>query len=145
MSCAKLFISSSLSCSSSRRKRSSNKVVFTSDMVHILPDYPKESPDVSQIALLAFYIQHPQGLSDSVVKKEVLKAIVESDPSSIGGSVGGTILSVQPLIPTTETTKESSDEESKPLNAIIIGASVGGFVSLVIIFALLLRFTTSNR
>lgn len=48
-------------------------------MVHILPGYPKSSPDDSQRALLAFYIQHPQGFSEAAIKKNALKAIVESD------------------------------------------------------------------
>ena len=120
-------------------------MIFTSDMVHILPDYPKQSPSDPQIALLAFYIQHPQGFSDSAIKRDVLKAIVESDTSSIGGSVGGTILSVQPLISTTEPTEES-DEEPKSKNAIIIGASVGGAILILIVVAIvLLRFKGRKR
>ena len=106
-------------------------------MVHILPDYPKQSPSDSQISLLAFYLQHPQGFSDSAIKKDVLKAIVESDTSSIGGSVNATILSVQPLISTTETT-DKSDEESKSKLPIIIGASVGGAILIVILIAIVL-------
>ena len=129
---------------SSRRRRSSNNVVFTSDLVHILPDYPKQSPSDSEIALLAFYIQYPQGFSDSAVKKDVLKAIVESDTSSIGGSVGGTILSVESLFSTTETTEES-DEEPKSKHAIIIGASVGGAILIVILIGIVLRCKGRKR
>ena len=129
---------------SSRRRRSSDNVVFTSDTVHILPDYPKQSPDNPQIALLAFYIQQPQGFPNAAIKKEVLKAIVESDASRIGGSVGGTILSVQPLISTTETTKES-DEEPKSKSAIIIGVSVAFVISIVILVAFVLRLNRMKR
>ena len=89
---------------SSRRKRSSE--VFTIDMVHILPGYPKESTDNPSITLLAFYLKLPKGFSDDIVNNDVLKAIVESEAKSIEKSVGGTIISVQPLIPTTETTEE---------------------------------------
>jgi len=112
-------------------------------MVHIFPGYPKESTDNPSITLLAFYLQLPQGFSDKIVQKDVLKAIVESYQPSIGESVGGTILSVQPLIPTTETTE--SDEEPKPMNAIIIGASVGGVIFGVILIALLFRFKKRRR
>lgn len=119
-------------------------MVFTSDTVHILPDYPKQSPDDPQIALLAFYIQQPQGFSNAAIKKEVLKAIVESDTSRIEESVGGTILSVQPLISTTETTNES-DEEPKSKNAIIIGVSVVFVILIVILVALVLRFNGMKR
>jgi len=118
---------------------------FTMDMVHIFPGYPKRSTDNPSITLLAFYLQLPQGFSDNIVKKDVLKAIVESDEPSIGGSVGGTILGVQPLISTTETTEES-DKEPKPMNAIVVGASVGGVILVVVVLiALLFRFKRRKR
>ena len=130
---------------SSRRKRSSEKTEFTSDMVHILPGYPKKSTDNPSIALLAFYLQLPQGLSDDIdiVDKDVLKSIVESQKTSIERSVGGTIVSVQPLIATTETTEES-DDESNPQITIIVGASVGAVI-LVVLIALLFRFKKKKR
>ena len=113
-------------------------------MVHILPGYPKPSPDDPEIALLAFYIQHPQGFSDAAITKDALKAIVESNEQSIVGSVGVTILRVQPLISTTETTEES-DEESNPQNAIIIGVCVGGVILIVIIASLVLLLKRTKR
>ena len=114
-------------------------------MVHIFPGYPKRSTAIPSITLLAFYLQLPQGFSNNIVDKEVVKAIVESDESNIGKSVNGTITSVQPLISTTETTEES-DEEPKPMNAIIIGASVGGVIlGIVILIALLYRFKGRKR
>ena len=118
--------------------------MFTSNTVHILPDYPKQSPDDPQIALLAFYIQQPQGYWNAAIKKEVLKAIVESDASSIEGLVGGTILSVQPLISTTETTKES-DEGTNSKNTIIKGVSVVFVIFILILVALVLRFNGMKR
>ena len=110
-------------------------MVFTSDMVHILPGYPKKSPGDPTITLLAIYLQLPQGSSDDTVSKEVLKAIVESDMSSIGSSIGGTNLRVQ-----SSSTREGNGnvderkEESKPMSA-IIGASVGDGLLLVIVVA----------
>ena len=118
--------------------------MFTSDTVHILPDYPKQLSDDPQIALLAFYIQQPQGYWNAAIKKEVLKAIVESDASSIEGLVGGTILSVQPLISTTETTKES-DEEPNSKNTIIIGVSAVFVISILFLVALVLRSNGMER
>lgn len=129
---------------SSRRKRSSDKIEFASDMVNILPGYPKKSTDNSSITLLAFYLQLPQGFSDDIVDKDVLKAIVESKVQSIEGSLGGTIVSIQPLIVTTETT-EKGDKESKPQNAVIIGASVGVAILVVVMIALLFRFKRRKR
>ena len=113
-------------------------------MVHIFPGYPKESTDDPSITLLAFFLQLPQEFSDNIVNKDVLKAIVESDESSIGGSMGGTITGVRPFKSTTETT-EKSHEEPKSKNAIFIGASVGGVILVVVIVILLLRFKKKKR
>ena len=127
-----------------RRKRSSDKIIFTREMVHILPGYPKESTDNSSIALLAFNLQFPQEFSDDVVDKYVLKAIVESNVQSIGESVGGTISSVRTLISTAET-RERSDDEPRSKNAIIIGICVGGVILLVIVVAIFLHFKRRKR
>ena len=113
-------------------------------MVHIFPGYPKESTENPSIALLAFYLQLPQGFSDNVVNKDVLKAIVESDKSNIEELVGGTIIGVQPYISTTETTQDS-DEKPKSKNSIFIGASVGCIVMVVILVILVLRFNRKKR
>ena len=140
---------------SSRRTWSSNNMVltsnmvFTSDMVHILPDYPKKSPDDSAITLLAFYLQHRQGSSDNIVDKDGPTAIVRSDMSSLEKSIGGTILRIQSLSSTRPTKKRNGndderDEESKP-TSVIIGASVGCVLLLVIIVAQVLAGKKSNR
>ena len=113
-------------------------------MVHILSGYPKKSTDNPSITLLAFYLQLPQGFSADIVDRDVLKAIVESKAPSIERLVGGTIVSVQPLITTTETTVES-DEESNPQNAVIVGASVGVVILVAVIIALLLLFKRRKR
>ncbi|XP_078343190.1 uncharacterized protein LOC144628942 isoform X1 [Oculina patagonica] len=118
-------------------------MVFSRDKVHILPGYPKQLAVDPLVALLAFYLQFPQGLSDNIVRKEVVKAILESDVSSIEESMNGTIISVQSLVSTTDPT-EKSDEESKPTTAIIIGACVGGVLLLVIIIALVLACKRSR-
>ncbi|KAL9958176.1 hypothetical protein ACROYT_G035153 [Oculina patagonica] len=129
---------------SSRGKRSSNNLVFSRDRVHILPGYPKQLSDDPLIALLACYLQFPQAVSDDIVRKDVLIAIIESDVSSIEVSINGTILSVQPLFSSTKTT-EKSDEESKPANAIIIGVCVGVLLLVIIIVAVVLACKRSNR
>ena len=120
-----------------RRKRSSDNLIFTSDMVHILPGYPKNSSDDPRITLVAFYLLLPQGISDDIVHKDLLQAIVESDVSSIEKLIGGTILSVQPLFTNTATTIVESDEELAP-TIVIIGASVCIALLMVIICALVL-------
>ncbi|KAL9960491.1 hypothetical protein ACROYT_G033959 [Oculina patagonica] len=117
---------------SSRRKRSSNNLVFSKNMVHILPEYPKQLSKDPLIAQLAFYLKSPQRLSDDTVRKNVLQAIVKSDVSSIGRSMNGTIMSVKALFSTKDPTAKS-DEKSKSMTAIIIGACVGGALLLVVV------------
>ena len=129
---------------SPRRKRSSDNIVFTSDRIHILPGYPKESTDNPLITLLALYLQFPQESPDDIVDKDFLKAILQSNKQSIGESVGGTISSVQPLVSTTETT-EKSDEEPKSNHAIIIGVCVGGVILVAILVTVFLHFKRRKR
>ena len=112
-----------------------------------------QSPEDDRTALLAFYLQLPEGFSENVVPKDVLVDIVNSNMSSIGRSMNGTILSVQSLIissPDTfqgEQTDEESDEGSKPKNATsaIIGASIGGVLFFLIIVALVLIFKKNQN
>ncbi|XP_078343354.1 P-selectin-like [Oculina patagonica] len=128
---------------SSRGKRSSNNLIFSKDRVHILPGYPKQLSEDPLIAQLAFYLQFPQAVSDDIVLKDVLIAIMESNVSSIAVSINGTILSVRPLFSKTQTTEES-DEESKPTTAIIIGVCVGVLLLVIIIVAVVLACKRSN-
>ena len=145
---------------SSRRRRASQNMVFTGDMVHILPGYPMQSPDDPQITLLAFYLQMPKGMSDSVVHKDALKAIVKSNMSSIEETMESTILSVVPLPSTTETSEptlkrgtdafkgeeeneESDDSESKSTKT-IIGASIGGVLFVLVIIAVVVGYKKTN-
>ena len=121
-------------------------MTFTPDMVHILPRYPKESPDDPEITLLAFYLSLPQGVSGGiVVNKDVLQDIVKSDMSGIGQSMDSTIDSVEPVETTPDKIQqnnedEKEDKESKP-TSLIIGASVGGivFIALVAIFIMVCK------
>lgn len=107
-----------------------------------------QSPEDTRIALLAFYLQLPEEFPDNVVSKDVLIDIVNSNMSSIGGSMNGTILSVKSLLTTTpatfngEQTDDETGEKSEPKNATsaIIGASVGGVLFLIVIVLIILTF-----
>ena len=93
-------------------------MTFSNNMVHILSGYPMQSPDDPDVALLAFYLSFPHGLSNSaVVNKDVLKDIVKIEKSTIGGTIGGTIVSVDPLPSTT-----------KQLEMSTIGGTIGGTI-----------------
>ena len=124
-------------------------MVFSGNMVHIIDGYPVQSPENDHIALLAFYLQLPDGFSENVVPKDALIDIVNSNMSIIGGSMNGTILSVKSLLTSTPDTfkdeqkDEESDEESQPAKSAtcaIIGASIGGVLFFLIIVALILTF-----
>lgn len=119
--------------------RPPHNTVFTSDMVNILPGYPKKSPDNPAKTLLAFYLNLPQASSDDIVNKDVLKAIVESDLASLEASISGTILRVRSLSPTGEENWNGgeSDEQPKPMSA-ILGASVGNGLLFIIVGAIVL-------
>ena len=127
-----------------RQRRSSENVRFTVDMVHILPGYPKQSAETPGVVLLAFYLSLPRGISESsIVSERVLHDIVISRKENIQESIGGEILSVNRLPSATERVK-GNDGKSKPTN-VIIGASVGGGVLLIIIAAVLIGCKKSNR
>lgn len=123
-------------------------MAFSGNMVHIMPGYPMQSPEDTRIALLAFYLQLPEGFPDNVVSKDVLIDIVNSNMSSIGRSMNGTILSVKSLLTTTpatfngEQTDDETGEKSETKNATsaIIGASVGGVLFLIVIVLIILTF-----
>jgi len=125
-------------------------MTFSNNMVHILPGYPMQSPDDPDVALLAFYLSFPHGLSNSaVVNKDVLKDIVKIEKSTIGGTIGGTIVSVDTLPSTTKQLEDKNesdrnDDKSNP-NPIIIFASLGGVSFVVVIAALLLGCKRINR
>ena len=128
-------------------------MIFSANMVHINPGYPKQSPQDNLTALLAFSLQLPEGFPENVVPKDVLIDIVNSNMSSIGGSMNGTILSVQSLVTSSpdafqgEQTDDESGEGSKPKNSTsaIIGASIGGVLFFLIIVAIVLTFKKNQH
>ena len=133
-----------------RRRRMSLDVKFTADMVQILPGYPKQSDDSAGVILLAFYLSLPRGISESsVVPQTVLSKIVMDHKENIQTSIGGEILSADPLPSDTEELNggevdKENDGLSKPLN-VIIGASLGGGLLLIIIAAALIGCKKAGR
>ena len=123
-------------------------MTFSREMVHILPGYPKQSPNDPEDAMLAFYLSLPEGLSKTtVVNKDVLMDIVKSDKASIGGSLNSTIVSVDPVPSSSQKLEDgnkNNENESKPAVA-IIGASVGGVLFIVLIAVLFVGCKRSNR
>ena len=112
-------------------------------MVQILPGYPKRSDDSPGIILLAFYLRLPRGIFESsIVPEKVLSKIVMDHKENIQTSIGGEILSADPLSSDTEQLndrKSAKENDGKlKLRKVIIGASVGGGGLLLIIIAAIL-------
>ena len=119
-------------------------------MVQILPGYPKRSDDSPEIILLALYLRLPRGIFESsFVPETVLSKIVMDHKENIQTSIGGEILSADPLSSDIEQLNDrKSDKENdgklKPPK-VIIGASVGGGVLLIIIAAILIGCKKTGR
>ena len=114
-------------------------------MVQILPGYPKQSDDSPGVILLAFYLSLPQGISESsIVPETVLSKIVMDHKENIQTSIGGEILSADPLPENDGESDKENDGQSKPLN-VIIGASLGGGLLLIIIAAALIGCKKAGR
>ena len=119
-------------------------------MVQILPGYPKRSDDSPEIILLALYLRLPRGIFESnIVPETVLSKIVMDHKENIQTSIGGEILSADPLPSDTEELNggevdKENDGQSKPLN-VIIGASLGGGLLLIIIAAALIGCKKAGR
>ena len=72
-------------------------MVFSHIMVHILPGYPKQSPEDPKVILVAFFLSLlPKVSQGTVVPKDILTVIVKSNISSIGRSMDSSIASVEP-------------------------------------------------
>ena len=119
-------------------------------MVQILPGYSKRSDDSPGIILLAFYLRLPRGIFESsIVPEKVSSKIVMDHKENIQTSIGGEILSADPLPSDTEQLNDGeSDKEnggqSKPPN-VIIGVSLGGGLLLIIIAAALIGCKKAGR
>ncbi|PFX28263.1 Transmembrane protease serine 5 [Stylophora pistillata] len=135
------------SCQTSRRRRrSSESMVFSEDMVHIVPGYPKQSPDNLKITLLAFYLHLPGNIGDNFVSEDVLKRIVKSDMKSIEGSMGVRITTVQSM-PSTQSEndeEDKKDDEKSTSIFVILGAALGALLLLGIIISVAFCIKTTR-
>ena len=113
---------------------------FSADMVQIVPGYPMPSPVDPNITLLAFYLQLPGGVRDSLVSEDVLKNIVKSDMKSIEGSMGVSIKNVEsmPLPQNKEDQEDEIDDERSASTSVIVGVALGSLFLLGFIIAVTL-------
>ena len=134
-------------CFRSRRRRSSD-IVFSPNMVHILPGYPKQSPKDPKNAMLAFYLSLPPEVSQgSAVSKEILTSVIKSNMTSFGGSMNLSIVSVDALSSPSAAFQSSDDRSNKSEanRTVIVGGSVGGSLFFVLIAVLLVVYKKNRR
>ncbi|XP_044163211.1 uncharacterized protein LOC122947728 [Acropora millepora] len=133
----------------SRRGRSSGVVffpdmLFSPDMVHILPGYPKQAPEDPKISRIALYVSLPPEISQStVVSKDILTTIVERNMQSIGRSMDSSIVSVEPLSSPSTNEFRTNEPEGNHTGA-IAGGVVGGCL-LLVVGALLVIYLRKRR
>ena len=110
--------------------------LYTADLVHLLPGYPRNAPDS---LLVAFYVQQPLGQfigNVSVLPGVTLHDIVLNNTAQLEPAVGGKILRVEILFkPTTSPTEKPVEEESSfgRWKRIAIGVSCGAFLIILVI------------
>ena len=116
-------------------------MVFSPNMVHILPGYPKQSPEDPKVAMIAFYLSLPPEVSrGTLVPKDILTTVIKSNMPSIEGSMDGSIVSVDPLLPSSTefpTNDNGNNKSEANRTGAIVGGIVGGCIFLVVIAALL--------
>ena len=124
-------------------------MVFSPNMVHILAGYPKQSLKDPKVAMIAFYLNLPPEVSQgTVVSKDILTTVIESNRLSIGRSVDGSIVSVNPSSsPSMEfqTNRNRNNKSEANSRGAIVGAIIGGCLFLVVIFALLVVYVKIRR
>ena len=124
-------------------------MVFSPNMVHILAGYPKQSPEDPKVAMIAFYLNLPPEVSQgTVVSKDILTTVIESNVLSIGRSVDGSIVSVNPSSsPSMEfqTNRNRNNKSEANSTGAIVGAIIGGCLFLVVIVALLVVYVKIRR
>ena len=74
-------------------------MVFSPNMVHILPGYSKRSPEDPKVAMIALYLSLPSEVSQgTVLSQGILSTVIKkSIMPSIGRSMDSSIVSVYPL------------------------------------------------
>ncbi|XP_074607745.1 uncharacterized protein LOC141860515 [Acropora palmata] len=129
----------------SRRWRSSD-MVFAPNMVHILPGYPKRSPEDPKVAMIALYLSLPPDVSQgTVLSKYILTTVIKSNMPSIGRSMDGSIVIAYPLgsPPGKFQTNDNKSEANR--TGATVGGIVGGCLFLVVIVALLMVYVKNRR
>ena len=121
-------------------------MVFSPNMVHILPGYPKRSPENPKVAMIALYLSLPSDVPQgTVLSKYILTTVIKSNMPSIGRSINGSIVKVYPLVsPPGEFQNNDNKSEANRTGA-TVGGIVGGCLFLVVVVALLMFYVKNRR
>ena len=144
------FVSFWICCCFRSRQRRSSGMVFYPNMVHILPGYPKQSPEDSKVAMIALFLSLPPEVSQgTILSKDILATVITKNMSSIGKFLNGSIVSVYPTSsPSTESPTNTTSPTKKPPpngHMVIIGVTVGVCLFVVLIAAFWVVCKKSKR
>ena len=109
--------------------------LYTTDQIHLLPDYPTNS---SGLLYVAFYVQQPVGHyvgNASSLSHRILVQIIVIHKSEIEAAIGANTSGIVAWFKPGKPTSSPSEGNAKPAEWkwITIGASVGGVVIIVIV------------
>ena len=117
--------------------------LYTTDQIHLLPDYPTNS---SGLLYVAFYVQQPVGQyvsNASALPHRILVQIIVIHKGEIEAAIGANISGIEawfkPGEPTFSPTVGTGEPAAKEWKWIIIGVIVGG-VFLVIVVIIVWRW-----
>ncbi|XP_067047997.1 tolloid-like protein 2 isoform X2 [Acropora muricata] len=135
-----------LTSSARSRRRRSSVMVFSPNMVHILPGYPKRSPEDPKVAMIALYLSLPPDVSQgTVLSKYILTTLIKRNMPSIGRSINGSIVKVYPLGSPPGEFQNNDNKSDANRTGATVGGIVGGCLFLVVIVALLMFYVKYRR
>ena len=128
------FVSFWICCCFRSRQRRSSGMVFYPNMVHILPGYPKQSPEDSKVAMIALFLSLPPEVSQgTILSKDILATVITKNMSSIGKSLNGSIVSVYPMSPLPRKVPTNDLNNSEAVRMVIVGAIIGICLFVVVV------------
>ncbi|CAH3044151.1 unnamed protein product [Pocillopora meandrina] len=126
-----------------RKRRALDYILFTSDQVHLLPDYPERTPYLMQIRV-AIYVQFPPGVagdSPSTLDKNILLTVINSSRENLEKALNVSVvnLKIAYLDPSTESSFTETPKvhhEETTIGYFIIGGAAAGVILAIILCVL---------
>ena len=118
-------------------------------MVHLLPEFPKQSAKDLQVTMIAFYLSLPPEVSrGTLVSKDILTAVIKSNMPGIGKSIDGTVVSVDPWSSSSVVLQTNDNRNNKSevnYTKATVGGICGGCLFVVVIAALWAVYVKNER